>query len=125
MKVKIGGDEIEIDVLEKRGFGVFRGLMFRSLAKAPALRFNIQGSLHSFFVFFNFVVLWLDDENNVVDSRVVRPFTFYINSKKKFSRIVEVPVSRRYEGVVEKIVALRADDSFASRPPSVTLGKIF
>tara|TARA_Y100000310_G_scaffold298381_1_gene332294 strand:- start:18063 stop:18386 length:324 start_codon:yes stop_codon:yes gene_type:complete len=106
MKIRIGGEEIEVDVARKKGLGVYRGLMFRSLDRAPALLFEIKSSLHSFFVWFPFLCLWLDSEDNVVDKKIVKPFTFYINSKKKFSKIVEIPLSRRYQEVVERIISV-------------------
>jgi len=94
MRVKSGGRFFEIDVKKSNGI---RGLVFRSREKAPALLFETKNSLHSFFVFFPFVVLWIDDKNNVVDYKLVKPFKFYINSGKKFNKIVEIPINKKYK----------------------------
>jgi len=48
-------------------------------------------SLHSWFVFFPFLVLWLDENKNVIDKKVVMPFTTVILPKKKFTHVIELP----------------------------------
>ncbi|MBI2043753.1 hypothetical protein HYT24_00110 [Candidatus Pacearchaeota archaeon] len=71
------------------------GLMFRT-KNTSNLYFNLRGkniSLTSWFVFFPFLVLWVDERRKVVDFKVVRPFTMVINSQKKFHSIVEVPLN--------------------------------
>tara|TARA_Y100000310_G_scaffold345693_1_gene468358 strand:+ start:10682 stop:11026 length:345 start_codon:yes stop_codon:yes gene_type:complete len=107
MKVKSGGRELEIDVKKVRGLGIFRGLMFRRREKAPALLFNLRSSLHSLFVFFPFVVLWLDSDDKIVDSCVVRSWKFRIDSDKRYSKIVEIPISRRYRSILDFVVGKR------------------
>ncbi len=110
MKVKIVFNKKSLklkDFNEVKAGGAFFGLMFYRREKAPILLFNMKSSLHSFFVFFNFLVLWLDEKNKIVDWEVVKPFTFYINSKKNYSKIVEIPISRRYNSLVTFIVGER------------------
>lgn len=104
MRIKFRGKEFEIDVRKSSGV---RGLMFYRRESASALIFNFQSSLHSFFVFFDFLVLWLDGEGNVLDYLIVKPWTFFVDSSVKYSQIVEIPVNRRYFEVVKFIVGER------------------
>ena len=104
MKVKIRGKVFEIDNVNVKGFEVFRGLMFSSREKSRALLFNIKGGLHSYFVFFPFLVLWLDSSNKVLEYKIVKPFSFYVNSRTNFSKILEIPINRRYNHIVNFLV---------------------
>lgn len=85
-----------------------RGLTFRSRKNARALLFNQwrkgKMALTGFFVFFPFYVLWLDKNNNVLDVRRVKPFTYFIDSKTDYVRIIEIPTNLRYRRVIESIV---------------------
>ena len=87
------------------------GLMFSRKEKAEALLFDFSGRgeyyLHSFFVFFTFIALWLDGKNKIVELRIVRPFSFGIKPKKRFSKIVEIPINRRYKEIIKKLVGKR------------------
>ncbi|MFA5953213.1 MAG: DUF192 domain-containing protein [Candidatus Pacearchaeota archaeon] len=76
------------------------GLMFKSKIRAKALLFDFEKktniSLHSFFVFFDFYALWLDDKNNVLEIQRVKPFQLSVNSKKSFLKVLEIPITKRY-----------------------------
>ena len=58
-------------------------------------------------MFFDFLVLWLDERNNVVDFKIIKPFSVYEKSNKDFYKIIEIPVSRRYHSIVDVIVEER------------------
>lgn len=85
-----------------------RGLTFRFRKSAPALLFRQwrRGSmaLTALFVFFPFLVLWLDKNNNVLEARKVKPFTYFIDSKTKYVKIVEIPINSKYRREIEAIV---------------------
>jgi len=97
MKVFSGNRIIDVPVREVSWWGRFFGLMFRS-KKTENLLFDFGRetgvSLHSFFVFFDFLVIWLDEKNRVLDSQVVRPFRFSVNCGKRFVKIVEIPLNQ-------------------------------
>ena len=80
-----------------------RGLMFR-FRETNAILMHSTGAIHSFFVFFPFLCLWLDKKNNVLDYKVVKPFSLRENSDKKFTKILEIPINRRYHSEVKFIV---------------------
>jgi|SRR3989338_875979 len=110
IEIKLKNKKFLVNNVRKSGaFGKFRGLMFRKLEKAPILLFDNaeNASIHSFFVFFKFVCVWLDEKNNVVECRTVRPFEYYVKPNVKFSKILEVPISRRYNSIVAFLVEER------------------
>ena len=89
-------------------FERFSGLMFCSRQKARALLFEFKKptkiKIHSLFVFFPFLGLWLDDKNQILCLRVVNPFTFSVDFHKKFRRFVEIPINLRYRKIVLLLV---------------------
>lgn len=74
-----------------------RGLMFRREFKKPLLfplerKTRFGASIHSFFVFFPFDILWLDENKKIVDLREnIKPFSFNITPRKKCKYILELP----------------------------------
>ena len=90
--------------------GIFRkafGLMFRT-KKTDNLLFefnnDVKISLTSLFVFFPFLVLWLDDRNRVIEYRIIKPFVFKINAKNNFRKIVEIPINEKNKEIVRFFV---------------------
>ncbi len=83
------------------------GLMFQKRENANALLFDFADrkrlALHSFFVFFPFLALWLDDNNRIKEVKVIKPFSFNRISKKPFSRIVEIPINKKYSKIIQKL----------------------
>lgn len=92
-------------------FGRFLGLMFTRRENARALLFEfknpVRAPIHSFFVFFDFVAIWLDDKDKIVDLKIVTPFKFIILPKKSFSKIIEIPINRKHKEIVKIIVETR------------------
>ena len=78
-----------------------RGLMFRRREKALALLFEfrkpVQMAIHSFFVFFPFWAVWLDDKNKIVEEKIVKSWIFRIAPKRKFSKLIEIPLNKKYK----------------------------
>ena len=77
-------------------FSKLRGLMFshrKNLVLVLGRESRFNSIIHTFFVFFNIDVYWLDDQKNIVDFRLnVRPFTLKI-PKYKAKYVVEIPTS--------------------------------
>jgi len=74
------------------------GLMFRTRKTKPLLfEFNqaTRMAIHSLFVFFPFNAIWLDENNKIIEQRVVRPFTFSICPRKPFRKLIEIPISKK------------------------------
>ena len=110
LKIGLNGRNIILkNVFLEDKLGKFIGLMFSEKEKSPILLFEMQrqSSLHSFFVFFPFIALWLDDKNNIIEWKIVKPFTFRVFCRKKFSKIIEIPISRRHYDTVKLVVGER------------------
>jgi uncharacterized membrane protein (UPF0127 family) len=98
----------ECNSLEK-----LRGLTFTSRKSAKALLFEFKSknsgksgknpAIHSFFVFFPFIAMWLDKNNNAIEIKKVKPFTFHVRPKKPFSRLIEIPINNRYSKILKNL----------------------
>ena len=110
IKLKDGSKEIEISNLTKVSeFGKIRGLMFRRRNKSKSLLFNFNNpvkiKIHSCFVFFPFLAIWIDDKNKILDKKVVKPWKIYISpSVKYYNQLIEIPLNDFYHKEVENIV---------------------
>ena len=96
---------LEVEECKRANWGL--GLMFKSRNVKPLLfNFNkkIDWTLTSLFVFFPFLALWLDDKNNVIETRVVKPFIPGILSKKPFSKLLEIPINDKNKQLIGVIV---------------------
>ena len=96
IEVKKGKRKIEIEARKLSRLGWISGLMFRT-RDTDNMLFDfgeIRFSIHSYFVFFTFLAIWLDKDDNVVDFHIVRPFTSIIRPRKKCSKLIEVPFNR-------------------------------
>ena len=70
------------------------GLMFRSRKTKPLLfefKNDVRLAIHSFFVFFPFQAIWLDENNRFIEQKTVRPFSLHVKPKKPFRKLIEVP----------------------------------
>jgi len=104
--VKYKKRKISLDVKKCSFIEMFRGLMFHRREKARALLlfdFKKPGRLkiHSCFVFFHFLAVWLDDKNQVIEIRKVKPWKFYVLPKKRFFKLVEIPLNSKYRRIIQ------------------------
>ena len=104
---KYKGKNFRINAKNCGSFGEIFGLMFKGREKAEALLFEfgkpVNMRVHSFFVFFSFVAVWLDGKK-VIAARKVKPFTFSIRPKKPFSRLIEIPINEKYHSHIKFLV---------------------
>ena len=88
--------KIKIPVKKISGFGRTAGLMFKSKTSENLLfEFNKKTivGIHSIFVFFDFLALWLNEKNEIIEWKIVKPFSFKISPKKSFSKLIEIPLN--------------------------------
>lgn len=109
MKKRIGflykGKKLKIDV-RKCGFFSF-GLMFRSRNTMSCLfefKKDSKFKISSLFVFFDFIAIWLDDENKIIGIERVTPFTFSVKNRKPFRKLIEIPFNKKYENLIKLLV---------------------
>ena len=108
MRVYFGKKKIDIEVKKVGFFGKIIGLMFHTKETKNLFFGKSRGmALHSWFVFFDFLVLWTDDKNKVVEWEIVKPFRNFVKSGRKFENIVEIPVNSRNERIIDFFVGKR------------------
>ena len=100
--------KFEIDLKVCNLFEKFSGLMFSKREKSQALLFDFKKPtnirIHSLFVFFLFVAIWLDDKNKIIDLKVIKPWRFSVSPDKSFCKLIEIPINKRYGKIVELLV---------------------
>jgi len=105
--------KINVNVEECRGLKRAFGLMFGRRERAKALLFNFEKptsvSIHSLFVFFPFVAVWLDGNNNAVDIREIKSFTLAVQSRKKFRKLIEIPKNRCYFSQIKSLKSINSN----------------
>lgn len=110
IRIKKGKKSLLVEARKVSFFGKFRGLMFRH-SNTQNLLFEFSSArkwaIHSYFVFFPFMAIWLDRKNNVVDYRRVEPFEARIVSKRKFNKLVEVPITDGNSRIIRFLVGKR------------------
>jgi len=85
------------------------GLMFSRRERARILLFKfkqeINLAIHSWFVFYSFVAIWIDSFDRIVDIQVVKPFCSSVLPRGgKFERLVEIPINSKNKELVEKLL---------------------
>ena len=109
MEIKVfnGKKSLNLHVKKTGQFSRGLGLMFKT-RNTESLLFNfhkdVRVSFTGLFVFFPFLVLWLDGKNKVVDKRIVRPFELSVKARIGFRRVVEVPVNDENKEILKFFV---------------------
>jgi len=78
--------------------------MFRSRKTKPLLfsfEKDVTLSLTSYFVFFSFLALWLDEKNKVLAFELIRPFRAIIPAPVPFRKLIEIPLSEENKFIVD------------------------
>ena len=102
IKVGFGNKRFNVKARELPLHEMYFGLMFKG-KNCDNLLFNRSGKwgIHSWFVFFPFLAIWVDDKNNVQEFRIVKPFTFYVEPKREFAKLIELPINERNKKIIE------------------------
>lgn len=94
------GKRINIIAKECSGLNRFLGLMFKDRDDANPLLFEfkkpVSFAIHSFFVFFPFIAVWMDEGNNVVEFKIVEPFSLSVKAKRQYKKLLEIPMNEKY-----------------------------
>jgi uncharacterized membrane protein (UPF0127 family) len=107
IEIKDGKRKLKIKVKKLSSLGKFIGLMFAS-RRNESLLFEFSGNLrepiHSLFVFFPFLAIWLDKDNRVLERRIVRPFFLSVRPRRAFKKLVEIPINRENRKILQFFV---------------------
>jgi len=106
MKIKKGSRIIDIGEVKKVNFiGKVIGLMFSRREKADSLLFEFEKltkmKIHSYFVFFPFLAIWLNDDHEILALKEVKPFKINIGIRKSFSKLIEIPINNKNKNITE------------------------
>lgn len=107
IKITDGRKKIKVNVHKVNSIGKITGLMFRSKNTRNLLfefSENKEIPIHSYFVFFPFLAVWLDDKDKVVEKKIVKPFNFSVKPSKKFRKLVEIPLNRENKRIIGFLV---------------------
>lgn len=98
MIIHYDNKKISVTVRKVSSLGEVTGLMFRK-KKTENLFFSFDKKtsikIHSFFVFFNFLAIWLDTKNKVIDFKIIKPFTIAVKPKEPFRKLIELPINTK------------------------------
>ena len=98
---------------EKSFFGKISGLMFRTRdTKNVLFSFDkdVYLTLHSWFVFFPFLCIWLDERKNVIDVQMVMPFSTVVLPSGNFRHVIELPFNDGNEEIIHNLVGIAGKD---------------
>jgi uncharacterized membrane protein (UPF0127 family) len=111
MIIKLNKKRIKINNLKKVSeMGKFIGLMFKkSNTKNLLFSFkkDLKMAIHSYFVFFDFLAIWVDGKNNVLEFKIIRPFTSIIKPRKEFRKLIEIPFNSENSRILRFFVGKR------------------
>ncbi|MBL7148371.1 MAG: DUF192 domain-containing protein [Nanoarchaeota archaeon] len=106
MKIQKDSKSIDIGKVKKvNEFGKVIGLMFSRREKADSLLFEFKKptkmKIHSCFVFFDFLAIWLDNKGKIISSEIVKPFRLGVGIKEPFYKLLEIPINKKNKRVIE------------------------
>jgi uncharacterized membrane protein (UPF0127 family) len=107
IKIKLQNEKLNLKAKKLSVIGKFIGLMFKS-SKTKSLLFEFKKdkiiSIHSYFVFFSFLAVWLDRDNNIIESQLVKPFTLLAKSNTLARKLIEIPLNKDNNDIIDLIV---------------------
>jgi uncharacterized membrane protein (UPF0127 family) len=107
MDVYVGSMRVALDAKKVAGLAKIFGLMFRTKNTRNLLfefKKKMKVPITSLFVFFSFMVLWLDEENNILDIDIVRPFRLSVSPNVEYEKFIEIPINDSNQELVDFFV---------------------
>lgn len=102
-----GKRKINVNVKKVSFFGRFSGLIFRNKNTNNLLfefSHDVNLAIHSLFVFFPFLAVWLDDKNRIIEKRIIKPFILSAKPRKNFRKLVEIPLNNENKQIIHFLV---------------------
>ena len=107
MKIKYKNKVLFIKVKTSNFFGQLFGLMFRS-RNTKNLFFERAIPIHSFFVFFSFLAIWLRNDR-LIKAQIVKPFTLSVYPPKNATALLELPIKKKNAKIIKLFVGKKKD----------------
>jgi len=105
--LRSGNRKVSLKAHVVKGFQRCIGLMFSRREKAKILLFKfrkpVRMAIHSLFVFYPFLAIWINSNGKIIEKKIVYPFSWYVCPKKKFISLVEIPLNRKYKRITDGI----------------------
>jgi len=105
-RLRVGNEIIEIpDVVKTSKYSW--GLMFSRKEKAEALLFEFKKDTNDRITSLfcpPFLAIWLNENNKIVEYKIVSSNKLAIKPEKPFRKLIEVPVNKKYSNVVDFII---------------------
>lgn len=84
------------------------GLMFSRKENARVLEFafdnDVLMGIHSYFVFFDFLAVWVDSRDRVIQVDRVKPWVRFLRPKKEYRRLIEIPINKKNMDLVKQFM---------------------
>lgn len=105
---RFGNSEFLVAARRLNFFGKIKGLMLSNSSEILLFEFKkpTRISIHSFFCK-KFLVIWIDEKNNVIDFKVVSPWKITIKPRKNFLKLIEIPFSDDNLDLIHFLVSSR------------------
>jgi len=104
--VDYGKKKVSINVSKCSFLGKMIGLMFSRKENASVLLFDFKYpnrmGIHSYFVFFDFLAVWVDSKGKVIQVDYVKPWTIFLRPRKKYVKLIEIPINNKNKVLVTK-----------------------
>lgn len=83
-----------MELKEVKGINKYIGLMFNPFPKPLLFKFDtpINYPIHSFFCR-SFNAYWYDEDNRLIEKRLIKPFKTKIKPNKPYSKLIEIPLN--------------------------------
>ena len=107
MIINYKNKKIRIIAKKVSRLGKVAGLMFKKKTTENLLfdfKKKTDMRIHSYFVFFYFLAIWINEENEVIEWKIVRPFILSAKPKKPFMRLIEIPLNRKNKKIISFFV---------------------
>lgn len=113
IELKKGRKKVFLDAKKVSLLGKISGLMFhfrKGKSRNLLFEFNkpVSFPIHSYFVFFKFLAVWVDGNNKIIEYKIVKPFTLSVKPRRQFRKLFEIPLNQRNRKVVKNIVGKMA-----------------
>ncbi len=99
---------INLEVHKVSEFKKGIGLMFSRRKKAKILLFEFKKptklKIHSLFVSFPFLAIWLDKRNSILEKKIIKPWQIAIKPKKYFYKLIEIPINNKNRKILKTLV---------------------
>lgn len=102
MKITLNKKTIDVPLRRLSLFGKIKGLMFSR--SSQILFFANTNRIHSLFVFFSFLAVWLNDKNEIIEITMVKPFRLDVKPRKFATNLIEIPIVEDNNKIIELLV---------------------